>query len=206
MRSAVILAGGKSTRMRKDKGMTMLAGEPLVQHVIDSIRPIVDEIVIVVGSENQVAHYKSVVKEKAKVVSDIHDAVSPLVGALTGFMEAQGEYVLLTGCDMPFINREAVEYLFQSAGGHHGATFQWPNGWVEPLLAVYHLKSSRALAQEQYIHGDMRLRMILYNLSNVNMIPMDRLKKIDSDLNTFYNANTEEQLEKAEKMLRKLRS
>ena len=203
MRSAVILAGGKSSRMKKDKGMSTLAGKPLVQHVIESIRSTVDEIVVVVGSENQVTNYKSVVEDDARVVSDINDTISPLVGALTGFREAQGEYVLLTGCDMPFINREAVEYLFQSAGGHHGATYQWPNGWVEPLLAVYHLESSLALAQKQYNQGEMRLRMLLLNLGNVKMIPMEQLKKIDPDLDTFYNANTEEQLAKAEKMLRK---
>ena len=205
MRSAVILAGGKSTRMKKDKGMTILSGKPLIQHVIECIEPAVDEIIIVVGSKSQVEPYESVVKGEARVITDVHEIDSPLIGALTGFREAQGEYTLLTGCDMPFINRKVVEHLFHSAEGYDGATYQWPNGWIEPLLAVYHVESSRALAEKQYSKGEMKLRMILYNLGNVNMIPMDQLRELDPDLITFYNANTEEMLTKAEKMLRKLR-
>jgi molybdopterin-guanine dinucleotide biosynthesis protein A len=202
MRSAVILAGGKSTRMKKDKGLTLLNGRPLVQHVMDRVMPVVDEVIIVVGNRDQISLYMSVVEEGIRVEDDIYQSASPLVGALTGLRKANGEYTLLVGCDMPFIKVEAVEKLFKAADGGSGATYQWSNGWIEPLLAVYHTEESQRLMEKQYFQGDFRLRRILYILDDVNMIPMSELRKIDVELVSFYNANTVEQLEKAEKMIR----
>jgi molybdopterin-guanine dinucleotide biosynthesis protein A len=203
MRSAIVLAGGGSTRMRSDKGLRELGGEPLATHVVRRLSDLVDEVFLVVGSEAQRALYSGAMGGEAEILVDLYSDGSPLVGALTGFMRARGGYALVTGCDMPFISREAIRLLFNEAEGLDGAVFQWPNGWVEPLLAVYCVEPSRKIAEELYRTRNLRLRMILLELPRVKMIPMEALKKIDPGLLTLHDVDDENSLREAEKILRK---
>ncbi len=203
MRSAIILAGGGSTRMRSDKGLRELGGEPLAMHVMRRLSDLVDKVFLVVGSEEQRALYSGAMGGEIEILVDLYGDGSPLVGALTGFMRARGGYALVTGCDMPFISLEAVRLLFDEAEGLDGAVFQWPNGWVEPLLAVYRVEPSLRVAEELYRAGNLRLRMILLELPRVKMIPIEALKKIDPGLLTLHDVDDESLLMEAEKILRK---
>jgi molybdopterin-guanine dinucleotide biosynthesis protein A len=202
MRTAIILAGGRSTRMKGDKGLRMLQGEPLVRHVIRRMADRVDEVILVLGSEGQRRDYSPFVGGDAKLVVDLYGEDSPLVGAMTGLKSASGEYALITACDMPFTPPRALETLFEEGAGFDGAVFQWPNGWTEPLPAVYRVRPSLEKASELYEAGDLRIRRILQNLPNVKMIPMERLKAFDPDLLTLFDADTEQTLSEAEKMLK----
>ena len=189
--------------MKSDKGLRELGGEPLVRHVIRRVSGHVDEVILVLGSEEQRRDYSRVVDEGADLVVDLYGEGSPLVGAITGLKRARGEYALVTACDMPFISRGALEMLFEESSGYDGAVFQWPNGWIEPLLAVYRVLPSLEKALELHESGDLRIRRILQNLPNVRMIPMERLEAIDPGLLTFFDADTEKSLSEAEKIIKK---
>lgn len=201
MRSAIILAGGGSTRMSGDKGLRKLGGEAMVLHVIRRVSDLVDEVLLVVSSEGQWRSYSEVVGDGVEVLVDMFDGDSPLVGAVTGFKHARGEYALITGCDTPFVSPEAVQLLFREGEGFDGAVFQWPNGWIEPLVAVYRVEPSLRLGLALKEMGDLRLRMILRKLRNVRMIPVGALREIDPGLLTLFDADTEDALLEAEKML-----
>jgi molybdopterin-guanine dinucleotide biosynthesis protein A len=203
MRSAVILAGGRSTRMNGDKGLKELGGEILVNRIIRRVSERVDEVLIVVGSEEQREAYFGIVDEDVTLLVDLYSDGSPLVGAITGLKHAKGEYAFMAACDMPFISDDVVEFLFKEAEGYDGAVFQWPNEWIEPLLAVYRVKPSLEKALELYGAGDLRVRRILQNLPDVKMIPMDDLKAMDADLHSLFDADTEEALLEAERILEK---
>lgn len=203
VRSAIILAGGKSTRMNKDKGLKELCGEPLVNHVIHRVSDHVDEILVVVGSQVQKDVYSNVVGNRVKLVIDLYDDGSPLVGALTGLSEAKGDYALVTGCDMPFISHKVIKYLFNAGEGRNGAVFRWPNGWVEPLIAVYRVKPSLDRALHLYDSGNLRLRLILLNMEDVDMVPIDTLMQMDPELLSLRDIDTEEALGKAKEILKR---
>lgn len=202
MRSAIILAGGRSIRMNHDKGLRKLGGEPLVMHVIQRVSRLVDEVLLVVSSEEQRRSYSEVVAENVQLHKDIFDDGSPLVGAITGFKKARGKYALIVGCDMPFISPDAVQLLFAKGEGSDGAVFQWPNGWIEPLIAVYRVEPSLRMALDLYRVGNLRLRMILRELQDVKMIPVKTLREVDPQLLTLYDADTEDALLEAEKMFK----
>ena len=203
MRSAIILAGGRSTRMNGEKGLRTLEGVPLVNHVIRRVSGLVDDVFLVLGSREQRDAYTGVVDGGVELLVDIYEDSSPLVGAMTGFERAGGGYALVTGCDMPFIQAEAVQLLFREAQGHDGAVFLWPNGWIEPLLAVYNVEASLSKAAELYDKGELRIRMILRELGDVSMIPVETLKEFDPDLLTLFDADTEGALREAEELLKK---
>ena len=189
--------------MSVDKGLKELGGEALVNRVIRRVSELVDEVLLVVGSEEQRETYSRVVDEDVTLVVDLYSDGSPLVGAITGLKYARGEYAFMAACDMPFISDEVVETLFKEGEGYDGAVFQWPNEWIEPLLAVYRVKPSLEKALELYGLGDLRVRRILQNLPNVKMIPMEDLKAMDADLMSLFDADTEEALREAENIVEK---
>jgi molybdopterin-guanine dinucleotide biosynthesis protein A len=203
MRTAIILAGGRSTRIKGDKGLRMLQGEPLVRHVIRRMADRVDEVILVLGSEGQRRDYSQFVGGDAKLVVDLYGEGSPLVGAMTGLKSASGEYALITACDMPFTPHRSLETLFEEGAGFDGAVFQWPNGWTEPLPAVYRVRPSLEKASELYEAGDLRIRRVLQRLPDVTMIPIGDLKTIDPELRSLFDADTEKALQEAEKILKK---
>lgn len=189
--------------MNGDKGLKELGGEVLVNRVIRRVGVLVDEVLLVVGSEEQREAYSKVVDEGVTLLVDLYSDGSPLVGAITGLKHAKGEYAFMAACDMPFISGEVVETLFNEGEGYDGAVFQWPNEWIEPLLAVYRVEPSLVKALELYGSGDLRVRRILQNLPNVKMIPMENLKAIDADLHSLFDVDTEEALREAESILQK---
>ena len=198
-RSGIVLSGGSSTRLGMDKGLRFIAGKPLVNHVVDRIREHVDEVIVVVASEEQKQLYDNVVEV---VVTDIYPDGSPLIGLLTGLSYCKGEYAFVVACDMPFICEEAVEMLFSRAEGHDGAVFEKPNGWIEPLSAVYNVETSLKAAERLYSEGDLRVRMIFLSLDDVCMIPVEQLRRVDPKLCTFFDTDTEEQFYEADRILR----
>jgi molybdopterin-guanine dinucleotide biosynthesis protein A len=189
--------------MNGDKGLKELGGELLVNRVIRLLGRLMKDIVLVVGSHEQSEVYAQVVDKKAKLVVDIFNDGSPLVGAITGFKRVKNEFTLITACDMPFISDEAIEMLFKEAESRNGATFLWPNGWIEPLFAVYHVEQSLKIAIDLYKAGDLRIRKVLQRLPNVGLIPIDDLKTIDPELRSLFDADTEKSLLEAEIILKK---
>jgi molybdopterin-guanine dinucleotide biosynthesis protein A len=199
MRSAVILAGGSSKRLGYDKGLRALAGKPLVSYAVDVLRPLVDEVILVVGSEAQRQSYRSILSSSAKIYVDMYPGGSPLIGLITGLTEVRGDYALVTGCDMPFINPGPVGLLFSRAEGRDGAVFLKPNGWIEPLLAVYRVDTCLPEALRLYRAEDLRIRMVLRNLRDVAYVPSSSAG-VDPEL-LFFDADTEERLAAAERFM-----
>jgi molybdopterin-guanine dinucleotide biosynthesis protein A len=201
-RSGVVLAGGSSKRLGVDKGLRLLAEKPLVNHIVESIRDHVDEVIVVVASEEQKEDYQRAV-DAALIVKDMYPEDSPLVGLMTGLSFCKYPYAFVVACDMPFIRDEAVEMLFAEAEGREGAVFEKPNGWIEPLAAVYHVDTALREAECLYGEGDLRVRMIFLSLADVALIPVERLRVVDPELRTFFDTDSEESFVMAERIIRK---
>jgi len=199
MRSAVILAGGSSKRLGYDKGLRFLAGKPLVSYAVDALRPLVDEVILVVASDAQRQSYRLILSSSVKMCVDMYPGGSPLVGLITGLTEARGDYAFVTGCDMPFISLSPVKLLFNRAEGRDGAVFLKPNGWIEPLMAVYRVDICLPEALRLYRAEDLRIRMVLRNLRDVAYIPASSAG-VDPEL-LFFDADTEERLAAAERFI-----
>ena len=95
--SAVILAGGRATRMGgEDKGWVALAGRPLIDHVLERLRPQVDEVLI--NANRSQDRYQAL----APVISDDNnDYLGPLAGMQAGLAAAHHNWVLFVPCDGP---------------------------------------------------------------------------------------------------------
>ncbi|MEM2106088.1 MAG: molybdenum cofactor guanylyltransferase [Candidatus Bathyarchaeia archaeon] len=201
-RSAIILAGGISSRFGKDKGLMPLADKPLIKHVLDAIGGVVEEKIVVVSSKIQLENYMKVINSDIKLSVDEGQVRTPLLGALTGLRAASGEYALLLPCDTPFTSSEIVSLLFELCINKNAAIPRWPNGHIEPLQAVYRVKPALEAAEKAFAAGGLNMRSMIAELREVRYVSTLVLQQLDSELKTFFNVNTPLDLKRAELMLR----
>jgi molybdopterin-guanine dinucleotide biosynthesis protein A len=104
--SAVVLAGGRSSRFGRDKLAEPIGGRPLLEHAIDAVRPFATEILVVAAPDASPAVAKDV-----RVVHDPSPFGGPLLGLVTGLDHAREAIVLLTAGDVAELVPEVVEML-----------------------------------------------------------------------------------------------
>jgi molybdopterin-guanine dinucleotide biosynthesis protein A len=200
-RSAIILAGGFSTRLGQDKGLVQLAGKPLVRHVLDKTKNLVDETLVVVSSNSQAEKYEKVLGSDASISVDNAKAHGPLAGTNVGFMEASGKYSLLLPCDAPFISRDILQLLLELCINKNAVIPRWPNCNIEPLQAVYCTEAALRASNEAVSSGEVKMQAMVDKLRGVRYVSTLVLEQLDPELKTFINVNTAFDLKKAEAML-----
>jgi molybdopterin-guanine dinucleotide biosynthesis protein A len=199
--SAIILAGGLSSRFGQDKGLLQLGGKSLVRHVLNAVVNVVDEKIVVVSRGEHVDKYLKATGACASILVDRGNTHSPLAGALTGFEEAQGEYSLLLPCDTPFASRDILSLLLELCPGRNACVPRWPNGYVEPLQAVYRTESALEASNVALCAGKLNVQAMLDRLQCVRYVSTLVLQQLDPELRTFFNVNTPLDLKRAEQML-----
>lgn len=204
--SAIILAGGLSKRFqRREKSFVLLAGKPLIRHVIDRVSGVVDEVIVVIGEKAQQSHYESVLGRKVAVILDKYEKHSPIVGALSGLEKANGDYSIILPCDTPFISKNAVLLFFDLCPSNDAVIPKWPEGQIEPLQAVYSTKKALRAAKRAFREGKMDMKSIVDGLQKVLYVSTTVICQFDPELNTFFNVNTLADVQKAETILKKTR-
>ena len=208
-RSAIILAGGSSWRFREYKATVNLRGKPLISHVVERVRRLVDEVLIVVSSEEQGESLRAILGEEPEIIQDESEKLeaggSPLVGALAGFEKARGDYSLLLPCDTPFISRDVILLLLDLCVNMNAAIPRWPNGYIEPLQAVYKTDASLEAARGALKANRLDMRSMIASMGRVRYISTLVIRELDPDLTTFFNVNTRIDLRRAERILNRRR-
>lgn len=187
----LILAGGSSERFGGEKAFFEIDGEPMIQHVVKTVSKLSKEIVISCRSN----------KEKllrmfpgAKILRDEYGRKGALTGLMSALPKIDSEYVALVTCDCPKISSGVIKFLFERAKNHDGAVPRWPNGYVEPLQAVYRTKGLRRAVSDAWRDGEMRLTEVLKRLRDISYVPMENIRKVDPKLESFVNVNSPEDI------------
>lgn len=204
-KSVIILAGGFSSTFGQDKGLLLLAGKPLIKHVLNVPHGMVDETIIVVSSKVQAENFAEVTGPNVRIAIDENNMQSPLMGAVTGFEKACGEYSLLLPCDTPLVSRDILLFLLELRTNKNAVVPRWPNGYIEPLQAVYRTKPAVEAAKKTLNAGKADLRSVVNELRAVRYISTLVLQQLDPKLRTFFNVNTPLDLKKAESILRRMK-
>lgn len=129
--TGVVLAGGKSTRMGRDKALIEMDGSTMLQRAIDLLRPHVREI-LVIGEPGKYA------PKHATVIADHTPGQGPLGGLVTALKQARYVRVLVLACDLPNINDRLLVLLKNELHGDRDAVVPSHQGRLEPLAAAYH--------------------------------------------------------------------
>ncbi len=204
--SIVILAGGKAKRLGIDKALISIRNKPLIVHTIEKIHSLSDDIIVVTKTEKRLKQLKQVIDYPARFFVDEKPSIeSPLIGALTGLRNAKYEQVLLIGCDMPFIKLEVIELLYNyyinATSTCLAVIPQFPNGYIEPLCAIYAKYPSIQAIEHNIIMTSYRFRDFIESISASHFFPVAKIKPIDPELHTFFNVNTRYEIDKLIKIL-----
>ena len=188
--TAVILAGGRARRMQgRDKGLIELSGKPLIQYVIDTIKPQVNEIVI--SANRNIERYKHF---GYQVLSDVQqDFPGPLAGIAAAFQQCKTEHLLVVPCDTPFLPTHlASTLLAQLKQNNVDACIVNDGNRLQPLVAL--LSSSLKPQLNESIQAG-HLKVERWMLEQTHCIACF------STQNEFININNEDELFRAEQLL-----
>lgn len=207
IKGVIILAGGRSSRLGKvNKAFIDLDGKPLIQHIIVRVTKVSPNI-IVVGQKN-IDEWKFNETPLANVsfAEDAYESKGPLAGIIGGIRNLRTRYVAVIPCDTPFINPKVVELLFREVKKFDAAIPLWPNDNIEPLQAVYKSTVTIRAAEDALRNDELSILAMIKRLRKINYVPIEKIRKINPSLDTFFNINTNSDLEDArERILTTLR-
>lgn len=185
--TGIILSGGKSLRMGKNKAFIEIEGLPMIERILNLFKKIFNEILIITNDKNQFSHLNNV-----KIYNDLVPYKGALGGLFTGIFYSSYEYSFCVGCDMPFLNESLIKFLIKKIEGEDIIVPKTEKG-LEPLHAIY---SKRCLSLIKKMIDSGKSRIIdIYPLLNVKIIEENEFIKLDPERKSFLNINTPEELE-----------
>lgn len=189
--TAIILAGGKGSRLGRNKALQVLEGKSLIQRVIERLDALSAEIVIVTASGEPVPCSSAV---PVKTVSDIYAGRGPLVGLYSGLMASTCKQAVVVGCDMPFLSVRLIEYMSQISSSFDVVVPRIEDK-VEPLCAVYSTNCLPAI-RELLERDELRINR-LFNMVKVRYIGEAEINRFDPRHLSFFNVNSRADLDRA---------
>jgi molybdopterin-guanine dinucleotide biosynthesis protein A len=163
--SGIVLAGGLSSRMRRDKSLLPLEGRPLIAHVVGELRSHVDEVLV---SANDGAKYAFL---GLPVIADREPGHGPMMAVASTLEHTRHDTVLYSPCDVPRAPAALVARLFRAAraGGDVIVPIS-PNGRYESLFAIYR-RSALPELRRALEAGERRIIRI-YDRCDTRVVPV----------------------------------
>jgi len=202
MRAGAIVAGGRSTRFGdRDKAVADLDGTPLVRRVADRLGRVVDELVVNCRPDQRAAIEAVVegVDPTPGFAEDPEPDQGPMAGLMTGLRAVDSEFAAVVACDMPFVDPDFLDYLFERAAGSDAAVPR-PGELLQPVQAVYRAEPMAAACAAALERGESRVVAPLEDLEYVVAGP--RAVEEHAAPETFVNLNTRAEFEAAVERLR----
>lgn len=178
--SAVVLTGGKSSRMGRSKALLPFNGEPLISHVVRQLKTVFHRIIVVAAPAQELPDLD------ATLVRDEVAYQGPVGGIYFGLRAADPEIAFVTSCDAPFLNLALICHLVSRMDGFDVVVPFWQER-LQPLHAVYHPRVVPVL-KEQLERHELR-PIFLYEKVPTLKISEQEIRVIDPDGSSFINMN-----------------
>ena len=177
--TAIVLAGGRSSRFGRDKLAEPMDGRLLLDHAIDAVRPFADAILVVAAPDAA-----PVLPSDATLIHDMAPFEGPLAGLLAGLQVAVDPIVLATGGDMPSLVPAVIESMVAALGAGVDAVVLEHEGRARPLPIVLRREPAAAAASHLYADGERRLRA-LTEVVATRVVPEATWRVLDPDAVTL---------------------
>ena len=193
MITIIIQAGGRSSRMGRDKGLVPLAGKPMIEHIIERVAGLGHTLHLITNHPDNYAYLG------IPMSSDAEPGAGALPGLQTALSAVESDLVLLVACDMPFVNRDLLQFQLAQAAGADVVVPVW-EGFHQTMHAVYRREPVLAAVEKALARG--RRRMIsFYGDVRVREISAETITQFDPLGQTFYNVNTPADLAQAHRLI-----
>jgi len=179
---AVILAGGKSRRMGKDKAELLIDDQIFLDKIAAELSAF-DELLVSVGSKDHLA------ETKYQTVADKYPDCGPIGGLQSALSVCTSDALFAISCDVPLFTSALAEFLCSEMNDAYDAVVAIsPEGFFHTLCAVY--KKSTADIFEKYIlSGDYKI-LNAYEQMKICRVPVEDFESL------LLNVNTPEEYER----------
>jgi molybdopterin-guanine dinucleotide biosynthesis protein A len=196
MISVAIQAGGESRRMGQDKALLPFLGTTLLERVMARVAPLGDELFITTNHSEQYQSFG------IPLYQDVLPGKGALGGLLTALSSAQYPYLIVVACDMPFVNPDILVVTLEKLQSRQvDVVIPHPKKGYEPFHAVYRRETCLPAVRLALESGERRL---ISWFPSVKVIPVSEAELIPYDpfQVAFWNVNTVDELQQAEKFAR----
>ena len=139
----LVLAGGRSTRMQRDKAMLEYAGRSQLERAVELITPLVERVFVSVRPDQT----GDPMRARFAQIVDTGEVAGPIAGIVAAQASHPDAAWLVVACDLPLLDQETLEHLLRSRRPERQATAyrSTHNGLPEPLCAIYEPSSREAI-------------------------------------------------------------
>lgn len=154
--TAIVLAGGKSSRMGTNKALLKMDEQFVIERIIVEVKKVVEQVIIVTNSFSEYDFLQ------LPMVEDTWKEKGPLAGIHAGLTASTTEKNMVIACDMPFVSAEIVQHLLDSLDKYE-AVVPLIDQQLHPLFACYK-KDVAQKANQSIENGELRLKRFLQGL------------------------------------------
>jgi len=170
----VVLAGGRSSRMGRDKAAVEIGGVSMLDRAVAVLCDVFEEVVVAGESTLNV-----------DAVADVIPHGGPLSGLDAAYRNLDGKAVFLLAVDLPFVDAGVVREIVASGVGSYGARVPVTHGRMQPLCALY----GSDLGDLVRVHLESDDRSMFGFIASIEQVDL-----IEMDPAAFDNVNTSEDL------------
>jgi molybdopterin-guanine dinucleotide biosynthesis protein A len=128
--TAIILSGGKSSRMGRNKALLKIGDKTIIERVRDQMQKIFKDVILITNTPDE---YKFL---DLPIYEDIYKHQGPLAGIHSGLLNSETDTNFIISCDLPLISKEMIEYLVEFKTNKL-ITIAKVNGYVQQLAGIY---------------------------------------------------------------------
>lgn len=192
----MVLAGGKSVRLGRDKVKEIIGETPLLQRVISRISCFDTEVIIVTAGKEPVPD--DIGYTKVRTASDIYPGKGSLGGIYSGVADSKSFYNFVVACDMPFLNRDLLQYMMEISTGFDLVVPRLGKR-IEPLHAIY-TKNCLSYMENLLEQGELQIFKFFHRVK-VRYVEKEEIGRFDPQHLSFFNINTEEDVKRAREII-----
>jgi molybdopterin-guanine dinucleotide biosynthesis protein A len=196
--SSIVLAGGRSSRMRTNKAFAEFKGQKLIENILDKVSRTFDEVILVT---NDPENYFCYANEGVRIVSDLIPRKGPLSGIHTGLYCAINDMVLAVPCDMPFLSMDFAVHMVDMVGDRDGVVPRI-GSFFQPLFAAYS-KRCLPVIEESLLTDRLKISDI-YKSLDILYLDESHIRRFGDPEVLFYNVNSRDDLKYAEGLVKKV--
>ena len=182
--TAVILAGGKSTRMKSNKALLPYSGELFIERIHRQLSALFPEVILVTNTPDL---YRFL---PCTMVPDEFPGLGSLAGIHAGLKHSKTGRIFVVACDMPYLNSELMRRMISKAQ-ESDVVIPESDGGLEPLHAVY---SKNCLPAMEAALKDGKIKIVdCLDWSKVTVLSREEIAAVDPEFQSFRNINTPEE-------------
>ena len=193
--SGIILAGGLSRRLGRNKAVENFNNKPLLSIVYDSIKPFVNEIIIIVNNKQRQVELSFL--KNANFATDEYNNSGSLGGIYTGLSNANNEKAIVVACDMPFISPSIISLMISKIKSSDDIIIPET---AHGTHAIYS-KSCIEIIKKNLDDNNLKISNI-FNMCKTKIISENEIYATEPCTKSFFNINNEMDLTKAKKLIK----